>query len=161
VVAAIAGTGEGEVSMAGRGGLQAAAGRTVMRVLVWLYRRTGGAVAGTMFGVPLLLLTTTGRRSGRPWTVPVMYHPDGDRLVVVASNGGRDRHPAWWLNLRASGRATVQLRRDTFAVTASEAEGETRERLWPLVVDRYDGYAKYAEKTDRRIPVVVLERAAG
>jgi deazaflavin-dependent oxidoreductase (nitroreductase family) len=138
--------------------LQAAAARTVMRVLVWLYRRSGGAVAGKMFGVPLVLLTTTGRRSGRPWTVPVMYHPDGDRLVVVASNGGSDRHPAWWLNLRASGKATVQQGRDTFAVTAAEADDGDRDRLWPVVVDRYDGYAKYAEKTSRRIPVVVLTR---
>jgi deazaflavin-dependent oxidoreductase (nitroreductase family) len=89
-----------------------------------------------------------------------MYHPDGDRLVVVASNGGQDRPPAWWLNLRASGRATVQLKRDTFPVTAAEADGETRDRLWDFVVSRYDGYAKYAEKTSRRIPVVVLTRDA-
>jgi deazaflavin-dependent oxidoreductase (nitroreductase family) len=110
-----------------------------------------------MFGVPLLL-TTIGRKSGRPWTVPVMYHPDGDQLVVVASNGGSDRHPAWWLNLRASGPATVQLGRDRFAVTATEADGAERDRLWPMAVGRYVGYAKYAEKTSRRIPLMVLKR---
>jgi deazaflavin-dependent oxidoreductase (nitroreductase family) len=146
--------------MATRGGLQATAERATMRLLVWLYRRSGGTVAGKMFGVPLVLLTTTGRRSGRPWTVPLMYHPDGDHLVIVASNGGRDRPPAWWLNLRAAGRATVQLKKETFPVTAAEAEGDTRDRLWDIAVDRYDGYAKYAEKTDRRIPVVVLTRDA-
>ncbi len=144
--------------MAARGGFQAKAGRAAMRALVWLYRRSGGSVAGKMFGVPLLLLTTTGRKSGRPWTIPVMYHPDGDRLVVVASNAGSDRHPAWWLNLRASGTGTVQLRRDTFPVTAVEVDDAERDRLWPLVVSRYGGYAKYAEKTSRRIPLVALTR---
>jgi deazaflavin-dependent oxidoreductase (nitroreductase family) len=79
-------------------------------------------------------------------------------MLVVASNGGSDRHPAWWLNLSASGTGTVQLRRETFAVTASEAEGAERDRLWPVVVGRYDGYAKYAQKTSRRIPLVVLTR---
>ncbi len=144
--------------MATRDGLQARTRRAAIRVLVWLYQRSGGSVAGKMFGAPLLLLTTTGRKSGRPWTVPVVYHPDGDRLILVASNGGNDLHPAWWLNLRAAGTATAQMGRDKFTVAATEAEGSERDRLWTFVVGRYDGYAKYAEKTSRRIPVIVLTR---
>src|SRR4051812_11352131 len=79
------------------GGLGKAAMRTGMKLAVWLSRRSGGSIGGKMRGAPVLLLTTTGRRSGRTWTTPVIYRRDGDRLVVVASNGGADRHPAWWL----------------------------------------------------------------
>jgi deazaflavin-dependent oxidoreductase (nitroreductase family) len=140
-------------------GLGKVAQRSATRFASWLYRRSGGSIAGKVKGVPLLLLTTTGRRSGRAWTVPVMYRPDGERLVVVASNGGADRHPAWWLNLRAQPRATVQLGRESFPVTAGEATGEERDRLWPLVVQSYGGYANYAKKTARQIPVVVLKRS--
>jgi F420H(2)-dependent quinone reductase len=73
-----------------------------------------------MFGVPLLLLTTTGRRSGRSWTVPLMYEAVDDRWVIIASNGGSPRHPAWWLNLRGQPNASIQIGRETFPVTAVE-----------------------------------------
>jgi deazaflavin-dependent oxidoreductase (nitroreductase family) len=129
-----------------------------MQLWVLIYRRTGGRLAGKMFGVPLLLLTTTGRKSGREWTVPLMYHHDGDRLVIVASAAGQPNHPAWWLNLRAQPNATVQVGKETFPVKASEATGEERNRLWPVMVEKYKGYADYQEKTSRQIPVVVLER---
>jgi deazaflavin-dependent oxidoreductase (nitroreductase family) len=141
------------------GGVGKAAMRNGMRLAVWLYRRTGGSVGGKMRGAPVLLLTTTGRRTGRTWTTPVMYRNDEDRLVIVASNGGADRHPAWWLNLRANPRATVQIGKESFPVTATETTAEERERLWPLVVETYGGYADYEKKTVRRIPVVLLERS--
>jgi deazaflavin-dependent oxidoreductase (nitroreductase family) len=90
------------------GGLGKAMARGFLRTAVWVYRRRGGKIAGRLFGAPLLLLTTTGRRSGKPWTVPLMYQTDSDRWVIMASNGGSDRHPAWWLNLRAHPEATIQ-----------------------------------------------------
>lgn len=129
-----------------------------MKLAVWLYRRSGGSIGGKMRGAPVLLLTTTGRRSGRAWTTPVMYRSDGNRLVIVASNGGADRPPAWSLNLGADPRATVQIGKESFPVTATVTTAEERERLWPLVVETYGGYAGYEKKTSRQIPVVLLER---
>jgi deazaflavin-dependent oxidoreductase (nitroreductase family) len=129
-----------------------------MRTAVWVYRRSGGKVGGTMFGAPLLLLTTVGRKSGRSWTVPVMYQTDGDRWVIIASNGGKPTQPAWWLNLRSQPEASVQIGRETYPVTAVEAAGEERERLWRRMADMYKGYDGYARKTTRRIPVVLLHR---
>jgi deazaflavin-dependent oxidoreductase (nitroreductase family) len=125
---------------------------------VWLYRRSGGKIGGKMFGAPVLLLTTTGRKSGRSWTVPVMYQIDGDRWVIIASNGGSAKHPAWWLNLRSQPDASVQIGRETYPVTAAETAGEERERLWRRMADMYKGYDGYARKTTREIPVVVLQR---
>jgi deazaflavin-dependent oxidoreductase (nitroreductase family) len=138
------------------GGPGKAVARGFLRTAVWLYRRSGGKIAGKMFGAPLLLLTTTGRKSGRSWTVPLMYQPDGDRWVIIASNGGKANHPAWWLNLRARPAASVQIGRDVHPVTAVEATGDERERLWRRMADMYKGYDRYTEKTTRTIPVVVL-----
>jgi deazaflavin-dependent oxidoreductase (nitroreductase family) len=129
-----------------------------MRTAVWLYRRSGGKIGGKVRGAPVLLLTTTGRRSGRPWTVPVMYQTDGDRWVVIASNGGSARHPAWWLNLRSRPEGSVQIGREVFPVSAVETSGEERERLWRRMADTYKGYEIYARKTTRTLPVVLLER---
>jgi deazaflavin-dependent oxidoreductase (nitroreductase family) len=125
---------------------------------VWVYRRSGGKIAGRLFGAPLLLLTTTGRRSGKPWTVPLMYQTDRDRWVIVASNGGSDRHPAWWLNLRAHPEATIEIGRETYPITAAATSGEEYERLFRSMADMYKGYDQYAKKTTRMMPVVVLGR---
>jgi deazaflavin-dependent oxidoreductase (nitroreductase family) len=133
--------------------------RGFLRGAVWLYRRSGGKIGGTMRGAPVLLLTTTGRRSGQQWTVPLMYHPDGnDRWVLVASNGGSPRHPAWLHNLRSQPSAAIEIGREKVAVAAAEAKDEERERLWRVMADMYSGYDEYARKTDRAIPVVVLQR---
>ena len=82
--------------------------------------------------------------------------PDGDDFILVASNGGADRHPAWWLNLQAQPQASVDLRGESIAVTASEATPELRERLWPAFTAIYPSYDKYVEKTSRHIPIVIL-----
>jgi F420H(2)-dependent quinone reductase len=140
------------------GGFGKTLARGFMRTAVWLYRRSGGKIGGTMNGAPVLLLTTTGRKSGRPWTVPVLYQADGDRWVIIASNGGNPRHPAWWLNLRSQPAASVQIGRETYPVTAVETAGEERERLWRRMADMYKGYDEYARKTTRAIPVVLLRR---
>ncbi len=139
------------------GGFGKALARGFLRTAVWLYRRSGGKIGGKMFGAPVLLLTTTGRKSGRSWTVPLMYQTDGDRWVIIASNGGSARHPAWWLNLRSQPDASVQIGRQTYPVTAVETAGEDRERLWRRMADMYKGYDGYAQKTTREIPVVVLQ----
>jgi len=140
------------------GGIGKAMARGFLRSAVWLYRRSGGKIGGRMFGAPLLLLTTTGRKSGRSWTVPLMYQTDGDGWVIIASNGGSPNHPAWWLNLRSRPEASVQIGRQTYPISAVEAAGEDRERLWRRMADMYKGYDGYAQKTTRQIPVVVLRR---
>lgn len=122
-----------------------------------LYRLTGGKVGGRMRNAPVLLLTVTGRKSGKRRTTPLLYSRDGDNLVVIASKGGDPRHPAWYHNLQGQ-EAEVQVGRERKRVRARDAEGEERERLWAQMVAVYPPYADYQQKTSRRIPVVVLER---
>lgn len=124
-----------------------------------LYRVTGGRVLGVVAGMPVLILTTTGRRSGRRRSTPLTYFEHGDDLVVVASNGGEDRAPGWWLNLLSEPRAVVTIARTSQAVQAREATPAERDRLWPAITSTHPGYAGYARRTTRRIPVVVLVRA--
>lgn len=136
--------------------------RLVTRLHPVAYRLLGGAgPLGRNFGVRNVILTTTGRRSGRPRRAPLYGFVDGDRVVVIGSNAGRPDHPAWVENLRADPRATLQVGRRTSRVRAREAEGEERVRLWKLAVDAFPGYALYEEKTSRAIPVVVLEPDPG
>ncbi len=123
--------------------------------LFW-YRLTGGAIGGSFAGRPILLLTTTGRKSGRRRTTPLQYLEDGGNMVLVASNGGNPRHPVWWLNLERNPEAEVRVRNEKSWVTAEKAEGEERERLWGLVVEMYSGYEGYQRTTNREIPVVIL-----
>lgn len=122
-----------------------------------LYRASGGRVGSRIWGLEIVLLTTTGRESGRARTVPLCSLRDGDGFVVIASYGGLDRSPSWWLNLQREPRATVQLGAATHVVVAREAEGEERERLWAEVTTRAPGYLDYQRRTARRIPVVMLE----
>lgn len=125
-----------------------------------LYRLTGGKVGGKMGNLRVLLLTTTGRKSGEPRTQPLLYTRSGAGYVVIASKGGASQHPLWYLNLRANPRAAVTVGRETSTVQARDAEGEERERLWRSLADVYPGYDGYAKKTSRQIPVIVLEPVA-
>ena len=122
----------------------------------WLYRGSGGKWGQKFFGSPILLLSTTGRRTGRPRTWPLTYLPEAERLIVIASNGGQPTHPSWYLNLRASPHVSVQLGDRTRAMVAQRTEGDERARLWSHVVEEYPAYAEYQRKTDRQIPVIVL-----
>jgi len=106
-----------------------------------------------------LILTTIGRRSGRTLPMPLIYGRDGDKVTVVASKGGASQHPGWYLNLNADPNVGVQLINECFAATARTAEGAERQRLWDLMADIYPPYLEYQNKTERQIPVVVLERA--
>jgi deazaflavin-dependent oxidoreductase (nitroreductase family) len=132
----------------------------VWRFHRWAYQATGGRLGGRMMGMPVLLLTTTGRKSGAPRTNALMYLPEGRGCVVIASNAGEPRHPGWWLNLQARPRATIQRGREVTPVVAREAEGEERARLWAKLVAIQPSYEVYRQRTARRIPVVVLEAAA-
>ena len=108
--------------------------------------------------VPTLLLTTAGRRSGQPITMPLIYGEVGGKYVVVASKGGAPTHPGWYLNLAAQPAVEVQVRADRFRATARTATGEERARLWQTMAAIYPPYNAYQAKTQREIPVVVLER---
>jgi deazaflavin-dependent oxidoreductase (nitroreductase family) len=122
------------------------------------FRANGGKVGGPFAGAPLLLLTTTGARTGRSHTTPVMYTDDGDRLLVYASKGGAPTNPAWYHNLVASPRVTVEVGTERFEADATVITGEERDRLYNRHAERYPGFAEYQEKTSRTIPVVALTR---
>ena len=121
-----------------------------------VYRMTRGRVLGSVAGMPVLLLTTTGRRSGKARTTPLTFFRDATDLVVIASNGGADRPPAWSLNLQQTPRAVVEIGTDKLAVTVRRASEKERQRLWVVITATYAGYARYQERTTRRIPVVLL-----
>jgi deazaflavin-dependent oxidoreductase (nitroreductase family) len=124
---------------------------------VRVYRETGGERGYTWRrGSKILLLTTTGRSSGEPRTTPLIHRADGDRWVIVASNGGAADDPAWFKNLTASPDATVEVKADTVPVVATIAEGDERARLWREMNEVWPDYDAYQAKTDREIPVVVL-----
>jgi deazaflavin-dependent oxidoreductase (nitroreductase family) len=133
--------------------------RVMGHVHTRLYRLTGGRVGHAAGHITNLLLTTTGRKSGAARTVPLAYVADGERWVVVASNGGADRHPAWWLNLRQSPRATIEVGAERVEVSAREATDAERGRLWPELKRVNPFFAQYEQITERRIPVVILEPA--
>ena len=122
-----------------------------------IYRLSGGRVFSQSLGCPVVLLTTTGRKSGERRTAPIFGFQEGQSIIVVPSNAGREHYPAWYHNLRANPEAQVQLGREIRQVKAREATPEERERLWPQLVSRYGGYDVYRERTERHIPVVILE----
>ena len=137
-------------------------GNVVIRAMSWLnvlaYRASGGRLGGRFLGgAPVLLLTTTGRRSGQPRTAPVLYLADGEKLVVVASKGGFSHHPSWFGNLEAHPQVEVQLGSRQRPMSARRASAEEKVALWPRLVAMYPDFADYQARTDREIPVVILE----
>lgn len=124
------------------------------------FRANKGKVGGMFEGADLVLLTTTGAKSGKRTTSPVMYFEDGGRYIVIASYAGADHHPAWYHNLVANPEVTVEIGTETFEVTAEVVGDEERDVLYARVVEIAPGFAEYQEKTTRRIPVVALHRRA-
>jgi deazaflavin-dependent oxidoreductase (nitroreductase family) len=122
-----------------------------------IHRLSRGRLLGRVAGMPVLLLTTTGRRSDKPRTTPLTFFRDGANLVVIASNGGAERPPDWSLNLEQNPRAVVKIGTDEQTVQARTASPEERERLWVGITATYSGYAGYQQKTARQIPVLILE----
>jgi F420H(2)-dependent quinone reductase len=125
----------------------------------WLYRLRQGRGVDRMRGAPVLLVTTTGRKSGRPHTVAAAYVRDAEDLIVIGSAGGLPQHPAWALNLRDRPRAEVQVRGERFRATSEWLAGEERERAWGKVIQQYPWFADYQRKVGRTIPVIRLRRA--
>ena len=137
----------------------------ITRLHTWLYRVTGGAIGHR---IPIvdwrsLLLTHVGHKTGRAYTIPLLYVPDGERFVVVGSNAGDAKPPAWWRNLQARPDARAQVGAREHAVRARLTQGEERARLWAALVANYRDYARYERKTrgTRELPVIVLERTGG
>jgi deazaflavin-dependent oxidoreductase (nitroreductase family) len=124
----------------------------------WIYRTTGGRIGGSFDRAPVLLLHHIGRKSGEQRVAPLLYLPDGEDLVIVASYGGAPKHPAWFHNLRAAPETEIEVGRERRAVTAGVATAQERERLWPALLELYPAYGAYQDRTEREIPLVVLRR---
>ncbi len=137
--------------------IQDAALRFITSLHVSLFRVSGGKLGGKMGSAPILLLMTTGRKTGKARVTPLVYLQDGEDIVLVASKGGAPKDPVWWLNLKANPTTTIQIGDTVRTVRAHKADSTERARLWPLVVQLYSGYADYQRKTEREIPVIVLE----
>jgi deazaflavin-dependent oxidoreductase (nitroreductase family) len=126
------------------------------------YRRTDGTEGYEWKGGShIILLTTIGHRSGEERTVPLIFGKDGERYLIVASKGGADDPPAWYVNLQADPTVTVQDRADVFKAVARTANEDEQKRYWPIVTKEWPAYDEYQTKTERPIPVVILERAEG
>jgi F420H(2)-dependent quinone reductase len=132
--------------------------RIMNRVHPWLYRLRKGRGVDRVQGAPVLVVTTTGRKSGRPHTVVVSYVRDGEDLVLIGSAGGLPRHPAWALNLRDRPEGEAQLGGERFRVRSEWLAGEERERLWRRVIELHPFFGGYQQKTDRTLPLIRLRR---
>lgn len=126
--------------------------------LIAEFRANDGKVGGDFAGAPLLLLTTTGAKSGQPRIAPLVYTTDGDRLVIIASKGGAPTNPDWFANLVANPVATVEVGTERFQVQATITEEAERQRLFAQMAEMMPGFADYQQKTTRKIPVIALER---
>jgi deazaflavin-dependent oxidoreductase (nitroreductase family) len=129
--------------------------------LIETFRANNGKVGGMWEGRPLLLLTTTGAKSGKRHTSPTMYLPDGDRLVIFASKSGAPTHPDWYHNLVAHPQVTVEVGGETYEANATVLTGEERDRLYARHAELYPQFDEYQAKTTRKIPVIALERRKG
>lgn len=127
-----------------------------------VYKLTRGRATfvSLVTGLPIVMLTTTGAKTGRRHTLPLVALPDGDRLVIIASNYGQQRNPAWYYNLRADPRVTITFAGATRPMAARELEGEERERQYARGIDIYPGWTQYRKRAHRRIPVIELTPAS-
>lgn len=121
------------------------------------YKASHGRLGGRAYGVPVVLIESVGRKTGKRRTHPLLCLPDGERLVIIASKGGTDRHPAWYHNLMARPETVAWWKGEKRRVRAREASGEERDRLWRMMAEAYPDYENYQRRTERQIPVVVLE----
>jgi deazaflavin-dependent oxidoreductase (nitroreductase family) len=135
--------------------------KAMVSVGVFLYRLTGGGIGGRVQSLPVLLLTTTGRKSGKTRTVPVGFLRDGSDYVIIASNAGLPQNPAWFLNLKSHPEATIQVKRQHIQVKAETANPEKRRELWARLMEVAPGYGRYQKRTPREIPVVILHSLDG
>ena len=128
------------------------------RVNTFMYKRGGGeGLGGTFQNIPVALLTTTGRKTGKPRVSPLYFLRDGDRVIVAASRGGSDVNPMWYMNLKADPKVQVQIKKEVQDLRARDATDEERAKYWPQLVNMYPSYEDYQSWTDRTIPIVVCE----
>jgi len=128
----------------------------IFNVMVFLYNVSGGRIGGKMGKVPVLLLTTTGRKTGKQRTLPLVYIMDDSDYVITASAGGADKHPGWFFNIRGNPQATIQVKDERIKVTAEIAEKEKKSELWARLVEVAPNFAGYEKRTSREIPMVIL-----
>ncbi|GAB2861708.1 nitroreductase family deazaflavin-dependent oxidoreductase [Actinocorallia aurea] len=140
--------------------------KIMSRVNIRLYRLTGGRVGGTWRvgsafrkPVPVCLVTVKGRKTGNPHTIPLLYLPDGENVIIVASQGGLPKNPIWYLNILANPEVTIQVRKDVRRMTARVATPVERAALWPKLVAQYADFDTYAARANREIPVVICTPA--
>ena len=131
--------------------------KPMSRITVWLYRLTGGKIGGRWLGgAPVLLLTTIGRKSGRPRATPLLYLRDGEHVVVVASKGGMSHHPLWYMNLEANPEVEIEIGPERTKMAARRATDAEKAALWPRLVEMYRDFDDYQARTERNIPVIIL-----
>ncbi len=129
------------------------------RLNTWLFRLSGGRLGNKfLYGAPVLLLVTKGRKSGAPRTAPLLYLQDGNRYVIVASKGGMSQHPLWYRNLQADPNVEIEIGGERLPMHAQTASAAEKKKLWPRLVEMYPPYESYQARTDRKIPVVILVR---
>lgn len=128
-----------------------------IRFHIFVYRTSNGRWLSKVQGLPILLLTTTGRKSGKERTTPLCAIEDGGNYIIIASNGGMDKHPAWYFNVQANPQVTIQIKDRVMKASASTATAETRARLWSQLISVAPVYAGYEKRTTREIPVVILQ----
>jgi deazaflavin-dependent oxidoreductase (nitroreductase family) len=127
------------------------------RAHIWTYQRTNGRLGAKLLWFPAALLTTTGRKTGRPRITATLYLRDGDRVIIPASFGGRDNHPMWYRNLKSNPKVHVQIRGEQLDLMARDATRGERDDYWPPLIRIYPPYSAYRDATDRVIPLVVCE----
>ena len=132
-----------------------------MRFQIFMYRRSGGKRMGSLRGMPLLLLTTVGRKTGKQHVAPVMYLRDGENYVVTASNNGAAKHPGWFVNLQADPQTSIEVDGMIKSVLAHQASPEEKKCLWTQLVERAPFFEDYQKKTTRDIPMVILQPTYG
>ena len=131
-------------------------GMLIFKVIVFLYNVSGGRIGGKMDKVPVLLLTTTGRKTGKKRTLPLVYIMDGSAYVITASAGGADKNPGWFFNIRSNPQATIQVKDKHIKVMAEIAGQEKKSELWARLVEVAPNFAGYQKRTSREIPMVIL-----
>ena len=128
----------------------------ILKIMVFLYNVSGGRIGGKMGQVPVLLLTTTGRKTGKQRTLPLVYIMDGSAYVITASAGGADKHPSWFFNIRSHPQATIQVKDKHIPVTAEIAGPEKKPELWARLVEGAPNFVGYQKRASREIPMVIL-----
>ncbi len=131
--------------------------KLMMAIHIFLYRLSGGRFGGKVQGLKVLLLTSMGRKSGKKRTTPLGYFEHDGGYVIIASNGGRPSNPDWYYNLKSNPQVTVQVDDRAMAVISEEAQGSLRNQLWEKLIKKAPGYASYAQRTTREIPMVILQ----